>query len=57
VYEGSGFLVLAARLASCCNLHDPCASTSKNKKNRLRCPVSLFPSQNSHGIHWVGGSR
>src|ERR1700704_5250734 len=24
---------------------DSCASTGKNRKNRLRCPVSLFPSR------------
>src|ERR1700722_437985 len=26
-------------------LHDCCVSTSKNRKNRLRCPVLLCPSQ------------
>src|SRR5260221_3721972 len=28
-------------LASCCNLHAPFASTTKNGKNRLRCPGLL----------------
>ena len=31
------------RLASCCNLDEPCASTGKKRKNRLECAVSFFP--------------
>jgi uncharacterized membrane protein YphA (DoxX/SURF4 family) len=34
-------------------VHHPCASTSKNRKNRLRCPVCLFPSQT--GAASIGG--
>src|SRR5713101_3229553 len=40
-----GFHVLAARFASCCHLHERCSSTSKNRRNRLKCPLPLFPSQ------------
>src|SRR6267378_7642340 len=31
------------RLASRCNLDEPCASTSKKRENPLECAVSFFP--------------
>jgi len=31
------------RLASRCNLDEPCASTGKKRRNRLECAVSFFP--------------
>src|SRR6266403_3092498 len=33
------------RLASRCNLDEPCASTGKKRENRLRCAVSLCPPE------------